>query len=659
MDITGNVAAFDNSVRIGDQERQYALGKILGLWAVVTLPMLFLSLVVAPFVLPLFPGLPPVSVYVLLLTPGMVWQLALSLWVIRSEEGDLRWATIRRRIWLNPPLQPKTGRPRRRLYGWLLPCLAVAGLSFTAEAFWTMLSSYLTRFSSFPWIALFHGDRYTNMIEFAGPIFSGQWWALGLALVVWILSALCAEEFFFRGILLPRMRGVFGGCDWLVNAILYGLYYLYKPWAIVFRLIVALVVAWPARRFRSNWMAIAVRAVGGVGLVAVALFGVSTPSLDALPATLMLPYISRHPVAWVNSMNRVKTEIPAYDPASSSSFPVDLRNSDLSSFDLRDVSKDLFYADFDNLTTWPPAERMPADFDPQHIMEMGKNPGLGLRQLHVQGITGKGVNIAIIDMPLLTNHQEYADRLKWYEEVNSDNGSARMHGAAVASIAVGKTVGVAPGANLYYIGYADDLETGLFYPHYLALGMRRILEINERLPEDQKIRVISISSGWMPTDSYAQAVAEEARDAGMLVICSSVELVHGFYLHGLGRNPLANPDAFESYEPGLWWAQGYYGGAYQMDGRLLAPMDSRTTASPTGAGDYVYYRQGGLSWSIPYIAGMYALAAQVDPTITPDRFWSLALETGRTIEIEHEGQSYALGKIADPQALIMALQAER
>lgn len=654
MDTVRNVATFENSVGIGEHERQYTLGKILGLWTVATLPMLFLSLVMAPFILPLFPGLPPVSVYVLLLTPGMVWQWALSLWVIRSEEGNLRWETIRRRIWLNPPLQPKTGQPRRRLYGWLLPCFVVAGLGLTLEGF----SSLLAHFLPLPGMEFLVGERYSNLIEFAGPIFSGQWWALGLALVVWVLSALCAEEFFFRGILLPKMRGVFGGCDWLVNVILYGLYYLHKPWAILFRLIVALVVAWPARRFHSNRMAIAVRAVGGVGLVAVALFGILTPSLDALPATLTLPYISRQPVAWVYSWNRVKTEIPAYDPASGSSFPVDLRNSDLSSFDLRDVSKDLFYADFDSLTTWPPTERMPADFDPQLIMEMGKNPGLGLRQLHAQGITGKGVNIAIIDQPLLTNHQEYADRLKWYEEVNSDNGSAQMHGAAVASIAVGKTVGVAPEANLYYIGYAVDLKAGLFSPHYLALGMRRVLEINERLPEDQKIRVISISSGWMPTDSYAQAVAEEARDAGMLVICSGVELVHGFYFHGLGRDPLANPDAFDSYEPGLWWAQGYYGGAYQIDDRLLAPMDSRTTASPTGAGDYVYYRQGGWSWTIPYIAGMYALAAQVDPNITPDRFWSLALETGRTLEILHAGQRYTLGKIADPQALIAALQTE-
>ena len=84
-------------------------------------------------------------------------------------------------------------------------------------------------------------------------------------------------------------------------------------------------------------------------------------------------------------------------------------------------------------------------------------------------------------------------------------------------------------------------------------------------------------------------------------------------------------------------------------------MDSRTTASPDGADEYVFYRQGGWSWSMLYIAGMYALAAQVEPTITPERFWSLAMKTGRTIELKHNSQTIPFGPILDPVALIDAL----
>ena len=60
--------------------------------------------------------------------------------------------------------------------------------------------------------------------------------------------------------------------------------------------------------------------------------------------------------------------------------------------------------------------------------------------------------MAILDQPLLVDHQKYAERLSLHEAVNiRKDRRAQMHGPAVASIAVGKTVSVAPEADLYYI----------------------------------------------------------------------------------------------------------------------------------------------------------------------------------------------------------------
>jgi hypothetical protein len=179
------------------------------------------------------------------------------------------------------------------------------------------------------------------------------------------------------------------------------------------------------------------------------------------------------------------------------------------------------------------------------------------------------------------------------------------------------------------------------------------------LPGGEKIRVLSMSIGWRPESKgydEIQSAVQDARDAGIFIICSSEQDLYGFQFHGLGRRPLADPDAFESYEPGSWWAEDFYRDPPLAD-TLLIPMDSRATASPTGADEYVFYREGGWSWSIPYIAGMYALAAQVRADVTPELFWSTALRTGRTIEIAHEGQSYSFGVILDPAALIHALRA--
>ncbi|MBN2313164.1 MAG: S8 family serine peptidase, partial [Sedimentisphaerales bacterium] len=381
------------------------------------------------------------------------------------------------------------------------------------------------------------------------------------------------------------------------------------------------------------------------------------------PGPIPFPKIDRHPIGGDFGRGALES-LPHHDPKSTKNWQVDLRGRDVSRLDLRKSLDDLLYADFDSRTAWPTPNRMPEGFDRERIIKLGKNPGLGVRKVHERGITGRGIGIAIVDQPLLTKHQEYADRLRLYEEINVKPGSdAAMHGAAVASIALGKTVGVAPEADLYYIGsWTGDWgkgEDGFEWNFaYYAQAVRRILEINEQLPDDRKIRVISMSVGWSSKrkgyDEMTDAV-EQAKKAGMLVVCSCIDDVHGFVFDGLGRAPLDDPDDFLSYEPGGWLAEGFYRGQRKWN-QLWVPMDSRTTAAPNGIDEYVFYRQGGWSWAIPYIAGVYALAAQVDPEITPERFWKLAMKSGRTVEVEHEGRTYELGPIVDPVELISTLQ---
>ncbi len=384
--------------------------------------------------------------------------------------------------------------------------------------------------------------------------------------------------------------------------------------------------------------------------------------LPDLPAEF--PKIDRQPEPLIFFRDPLSS-LPAYDPEADPTWQVDLRLYDLSALDLRNATKDLMYASFDDRTIWPPADKMPTDYDYRQVMELGRNPGLRVRELHQLGITGKGVGIAIIDQPLLVNHEEYVHALRLYEETSDVNGDwlrAQLHGPAVASIAVGKSVGVAPGADLYFIASVLGVSAGsqeLDFT-FLAGAVRRVVEINRRLPEGRKIRVISMSIGWSSDmkgyDAITAAVAE-AKAEGMLVVCSSIEdpAVHGLKFDALGRSPLADPDLATSYGPGLFWANMFWDQPVGGD-RLLVPMDSRTTASFTGDSDYVFYRAGGWSWAIPYIAGTYALAAQVDPTITPERFWQTALETGTTLHLKRGSEERVLGPILDPVALVAALQ---
>ncbi len=371
------------------------------------------------------------------------------------------------------------------------------------------------------------------------------------------------------------------------------------------------------------------------------------------------PKIDRRPAPWDPGRGALDV-VPKYDPKNSNAFQVDLRSYNLSGLDLREAGVALVHANFDDRTVWPAPERLPRGFDRQRVVEMAKNPGLGVRSLHARGITGRGVGMAIIDNPLLVDHQEYAERLRLYEEDNvTSETQAHLHGCAAVSIALGKTVGVAPEADLYYMGrWAWDREgakdgKGTVTFKYDAEAIRRILQINEQLPVGRKIRVISISYGWeLGNRGFLEAsqAAQEAKAAGLLVISSSVEMTHGFKFHGLGRDLLSSPDDFASYRSARWGQFMYAGHDH-----LLVPMDARATASPTGRNEYAFYAEGGWSWAIPYIAGTYALAAQVDPKITPERFWDLALKTGRTIEVKDGDKATSLGPILDPVRLIDTL----
>src|SRR5918995_3832383 len=117
-----NMAQGDAATGMG---KQYSLAKILGIWGLAAIPMGILSWVVFPAVSP-DAGSNPLAAGVTriaLLTVGLIWLFVLSMIIVRQEEGDLRWATVKRRLRLNTPREPTTGQPRARLWLWVVPFL--------------------------------------------------------------------------------------------------------------------------------------------------------------------------------------------------------------------------------------------------------------------------------------------------------------------------------------------------------------------------------------------------------------------------------------------------------------------------------------------------------------------------------------------------------
>jgi membrane protease YdiL (CAAX protease family) len=244
---------------------QYSLAKILGIWAAAALPMAILSWIVYPLVAP-DSGSDPLGsgvARVVLLTLGLVWLFVLSMILVRQEEGDLRWATVKRRLRLNSPRDPRTGEQRHRLWLWVVPALIGIALldivlASTIDDLWV---------SVFPFLAEPPGYSFDTILESQEILerLVGAWWFLALFVVFAIFNSILGEEFLFRGVLLPKMEGVFGRWSWVANGVLFGFYHLHQPWGILAAILGGvLCYTLPAWRFRSTWMAIIVHSAQSV-----------------------------------------------------------------------------------------------------------------------------------------------------------------------------------------------------------------------------------------------------------------------------------------------------------------------------------------------------------------------------------------------------------
>jgi len=246
-----------------EQEKaQYTLWQIIGIWLAAGAPMWILGWLVYPA---LSQGLTSVEAGLLrikLFTVGLIWQLVLSMLILYREEGNIRLGTIHRRFWLNSPVSPRTGQKDKRLWWMILPLILLVivlelGLDPVLNGTWIRLFPFLAEPQGYSPATLFAPESRSLWV--------GAWDLLMLQAVLSIFNTFLGEEFLLRGVLLPKMKGVFGKWDWLANGVLFGMYHLHQPWGIPGNIVSAVFLeSYPARRFRSIWISIVVHSAQSV-----------------------------------------------------------------------------------------------------------------------------------------------------------------------------------------------------------------------------------------------------------------------------------------------------------------------------------------------------------------------------------------------------------
>jgi len=314
----------------------------------------------------------------------------------------------------------------------------------------------------------------------------------------------------------------------------------------------------------------------------------------------------------------------------------DVRCKDMTSVDLSDRPNLPATLWFNQETIWPESNKMPAGCDPNEIMTNAMNPGLGIRALHQQGFTGAGVNVAIIDFDLFQDHPEFVGKVVAYHDLGEHDTS--MHGPAVASLLVGGNCGTAPDAQLYYVSCSQTYDTNDF-----AEGLDWIVGQNESLPASEQIRIVSISaapgnSPWTYREQYLQA-RDRAEAAGILVLDVTRFASVCWYDANDPENVAKCTPGFPGMEP-----------FYTED--ILVPSSPRTTAEEVYEGDfsYQYTGRGGISWSMPYCAGVLAMGWQIRPELTIEQIVDYLFQTAY---VNPDG-----AKIINPPAFINFLNSD-
>lgn len=243
----------------------------------------------------------------------------------------------------------------------------------------------------------------------------------------------------------------------------------------------------------------------------------------------------------------------------------------------------------------------------EELTEWGKYTGLHTDILHKYGFTGKNVTIAYVDQPF-DSHEEYDAVNVHY--VNNTAYKDSLHGPGVLSLLAGKTIGIVPDAEIYYYAQASwerDQKT-----HVECLY--QLIEQNKKLPANKKITMVGFSDNIDETEKNAElfrkAVELCEKNGIMVWFCGEYTLAS--YIPYTDKNDINNLVPIGN-----------------RSNRLYVPTGGRTVADQEG---YEYYTDGGTSWAMPVVLGLYGMAKEINPTLTKEELrelmWDSAYVSG-------------------------------
>ena len=236
--------------------------------------------------------------------------------------------------------------------------------------------------------------------------------------------------------------------------------------------------------------------------------------------------------------------------------------------------------------------------------------GNGIEKLHSKGITGKKVNVAIIDYGFKVIHNDLKDCLKEYIPLESEYlvPKDEYHGLVVSGFLCGKKTGIAPEANLYFFENTHNPQYG-----YLE-NLKKIYEMNLK---GTNIKVVNLSSGYFEENDEIIKYQKLLKNQGCIIIDA-----HIFEKDFL----VINYDQITKTFKLKGWQKECY------KDQLLIPTTGGAILSAFKEDEYLIDKSDDFSWYIPVLCGIIALCKQINDNITYEELLDIAKKTSYKVD---------------------------